>query len=286
MKRVFILLLLVVGVRVVFVGADVVASDQEGISLQDIRNNPENYLPHPLSPPYSGRNEFYAEFTVVSVSEPVTITDWYGREWEICKVLIKDSYDYGLPFYISSEDYQNYTLWVGERAPFNISVSDGPYYESWSLGLVINRIAYKPHDNYHAAYSAYIYLARPANPAAFETSNLLTSPTDVLTGEPVSIFVNITNLGEVEGTYTVTLKINGVVEETNEVTLAGGATETVTFTVTRNVAGTYHIELDGQTGILKVMAPLPLPWWTPWIIGTILVPTLAFAAQHVYKRAR
>jgi hypothetical protein len=131
----------------------------EPISLEDIVNYPENYtLP---GNNLMRNNEFYANFTMVSVSEPVTVTDWYGKEWKICIVVIKDSYGYGVPFYISSEDYQNYTLWVGESAPFNISIGDRPYYESWSLELAINRIAYKPHNDYHAAYSAYIYLAAP-----------------------------------------------------------------------------------------------------------------------------
>lgn len=149
-----LLLLLVVEVGIVFVRVGVVGFDQ-GISLKDIRENPENYL--------NGEwmAELYAEFVVNSVSEPVNTTDWYGNEWEICIVIIRDSYDYELQFCISSDHYQNYTLWVGESAPFKIIVGDGPYYESWSLGLVINRIAYKPHENYHAAYDAYICLVEP-----------------------------------------------------------------------------------------------------------------------------
>ena len=253
----------------------------EPISLENVANYPENYLA--LGNNSIRHNEFHAEFTVVSVSEPVTITDWYGNKWEICIVLIKDSYDYGLPFYILSDNYQNYTIWVGESAPFKISVGDGPYYESWSLGLVINRIAYKPHDNYSAAYSAYIYLARPAKPATFEFSNLLVSPAEVLAGESFSVSVNVTNTGDVKGNHTVTLKINSKVEETKEVTLAVGASETVTFTVTINVAGTYNVDVDGQSGIIEVTADSPFPWRTSWIIGTMAATTLALTVLAFQK---
>jgi len=125
-------------------------------SLEDIINNPENYLPPGDN--ITRHNEFSAEFIVVDVSGPFNLTDMLRREWEICVVVLRDSYNYELSFHISSEDYQNYKLWVGKSAPFNISVSDGPYYESWSFELVINRVAYKPYDNYHGAYSVHIYL--------------------------------------------------------------------------------------------------------------------------------
>lgn len=161
-----LLLFLVVEVGIVSIGVDVVAGDYEKISLEGIRENPENYLEVEVNETivnYGAKSTLYANFTVISVSEPFNFTDVFGNEWEICKVVLKDSYNYHLQFYISSKDYQNHTLWVGESAPFNISIGDGPYYESWSLGLVINRIAYKPHSNYHAAYSAYIYLVPSQN---------------------------------------------------------------------------------------------------------------------------
>ncbi len=92
-------------------------------------------------------------------------------------------------------------------------------------------------------------------PAQFEVSNLVFNPSEVEVGQTVGISVTVTNTGDLQGMYTVTLKINGEVEATEEVTLAGGATETVSFTVTENTAGTYTIGVNGLQRALSVLEP-------------------------------
>ena len=119
-------------------------------------------------------------------------------------------------------------------------------------------------------------------PAAITTSSLSISPREVDIGETVTISVLVANTGEEQGSYTVTLKVNGVVEETREITLAGGASETATFTVAEDEAGTYSVNIDGLTGSFTVrevavppsVVPPPAPppginWtiWRPVIIG-------------------
>ncbi len=93
----------------------------------------------------------------------------------------------------------------------------------------------------------------------FELSNLVVDPSEVGPGETVTVSIVVTNVGELEGTCTVTLKINNIVEATEDVTLAGGATETVTFPVSRDVEGTYNVEVDGLTGTFVVTTPPPSP---------------------------
>jgi len=119
-------------------------------------------------------------------------------------------------------------------------------------------------------------------PAAITASSLTISPREVDIGETVTISILVANTGEEQGSYTVTLKINGVVEETREITLAGGASETATFTVAEDEAGTYSVNIDGLTGSFTVRevavvppaVPPPTPppginWtiWRPVIIG-------------------
>jgi len=97
-------------------------------------------------------------------------------------------------------------------------------------------------------------------PAAFTSSALTISPREVDIGQTVTISVQVTNIGEERGVYSVTLKINGVIEQTREVTLAGGASETVTFTTAKNIAGTYTVDVDGLIGSFTVReAPPPPP---------------------------
>ncbi len=106
-------------------------------------------------------------------------------------------------------------------------------------------------------------------PAAFTVSNLAITPATVNVGETVTISADIANIGEVEGATTATLTINDVVEQTQDVTLAGGATTAVSFNVTKDVAGTYNVEINGQTGSFTVTAP-PSLWWI-WIIIAVVV---------------
>jgi len=88
--------------------------------------------------------------------------------------------------------------------------------------------------------------------AAFTSSRLSISPSAVYIGETVTIGVLIINSGDAAGSYTVTLKIDGVVEETREITLNAGASGEVTFTTAKEVAGTYSVEVSGLSGSFTV----------------------------------
>lgn len=98
----------------------------------------------------------------------------------------------------------------------------------------------------------------PAAPPAFTVSSLSVTPAEVGIGETATISTVITNTGDLAGSYEVALKINGVVEQTKEVTLIGGARQTVTFTTSRDIAGTYAVNVNGQVGAFTVKAP-PVP---------------------------
>lgn len=79
--------------------------------------------------------------------------------------------------------------------------------------------------------------------ADFKVSNLVIEPAEVLTGETVSITVNVTNTGTAEGTYDIVLIVNGVNESSKEITLAPETTETVRFLLSKDTPGTYSIEV-------------------------------------------
>lgn len=89
-------------------------------------------------------------------------------------------------------------------------------------------------------------------PATFKLTNLTISPTQVLPGKSAKISVSVKNEGDISSTYTVSLKIDGITEATRDVTLAGGATQAVSFTVTKNVAQTYNVSVDGLVGSFTV----------------------------------
>jgi len=94
-------------------------------------------------------------------------------------------------------------------------------------------------------------------PAEFEVSNLVFNPSEVGVSEPVTILVTVKNIGDLEGIYEVKLKIDGEIQETENVTLAGDETETVSFTIAKNEAGTYNVTVGGLSGSFLVK---PQPW--------------------------
>jgi len=124
----------------------------------------------------------------------------------------------------------------------------------------------------------------PPEPAAFTPGSPSVSPTEVDIGEAVGISISVANTGGQAGSYTVTLKINDVVEETREVTVAAGASETVTFTTSGDEAGTYSVDVNGLTGsftVKEAAAPPPPPPEKPvnWpVILGIIAAVVAIAA--------
>ncbi|GAI72870.1 unnamed protein product [marine sediment metagenome] len=80
------------------------------------------------------------------------------------------------------------------------------------------------------------------------------------------------------------LRINGAAEATKEVTIHAGFSKEVTFTISRDIAGTYSVDVDGLIGSFTVKevplppappGPPPAPPAPPGINWAILGPILA-----------
>lgn len=96
-------------------------------------------------------------------------------------------------------------------------------------------------------------------PAAFSLTLVDISPTEVAPGEKVNISVSVANNGGMEGSHTAVLKINGVKESEKRVTVAAGERQVVTFSLTREQAGTYNVMVDGLGGSFTVVTPAIVP---------------------------
>lgn len=127
-------------------------------------------------------------------------------------------------------------------------------------------------------------LPPPPPPAKFVLSNLNITPTEVKPGEEVTISVEVTNIGGREWRHTVSLRVNQVLEQTKQITLAPGQTEVVTFTVTRDEPGSYTIEVNGLTKGFTVVAPswLCKCWW----ITMAVVVTIGLLIYFLSRRKR
>jgi hypothetical protein len=103
-----------------------------------------------------------------------------------------------------------------------------------------------------AISQVYSFTTLPEASASFVSSNLSISPATVAAREPVHISVLVTNTGNAAGNYELTLKINDAVEATEEITLDAGASQSVSFTVRREAAGSYSVAVDNLTGSFTV----------------------------------
>ncbi|MCK4733027.1 MAG: PGF-CTERM sorting domain-containing protein, partial [Methanophagales archaeon] len=90
--------------------------------------------------------------------------------------------------------------------------------------------------------------------ATFIASNLV-APSEVEVGKLFTITADVTNTGEVKDTYIIALKIEGKEIETKKVSVAGGETETVGFTVIKDAKGVYNVTVNGQTATFTVIEP-------------------------------
>ena len=102
---------------------------------------------------------------------------------------------------------------------------------------------------------SFVVTKPPVQQAAFSTSDLTVNPTEVEIGGTVTISVVVTNTSDVEDTYHAVLKVNNVVVVAKDVTLAGGASQTVTFTTTKSTDGTYAVSIGSQSGTFMVRSP-------------------------------
>jgi hypothetical protein len=105
-------------------------------------------------------------------------------------------------------------------------------------------------------------------PAAFIISALSITPQEVNIGDEVTISALVTNTGNLEGIYRVALGIDSQVVEIQEINLAGGASQVVTFKISENVADIYSVNINGLSGSFVVKAaatlePAPAPTSTP-----------------------
>ena len=90
-------------------------------------------------------------------------------------------------------------------------------------------------------------------PASFSASYPQISSLQVNPDQLVTISLDIANVGGEGGSHTVTLYINGEVEQSQTVSVPPGGTQSVVFTVSRSVPGTYRVTVEGWSGQFVVV---------------------------------
>jgi len=136
----------------------------------------------------------------------------------------------------------------------------------------------------------------PSTPSAqFELGELGINPAQAEIGETVTISTIVQNTGQLEGSCTLTLRIDGEIEQSRVTTLAAGESQQVSFTVSKDASGTYAVDVNGLTGEFIVLAPEPSlapasspPWisifW--WVILLIAGITASLVYFLIVRRRR
>ena len=134
----------------------------------------------------------------------------------------------------------------------------------------------------HFTTFALIGAITPPVPATFSVSNLSIQPAEVQPNDVVNITLSVANTGGTEGSYSVALKINGVKEAEKSVTIAPGSSQSVSFSVTKEEAGSYSVNVNGLSGSFTVIALAsqpaappeakpPISWTLIGIIAAVVV---------------
>jgi uncharacterized membrane protein len=110
------------------------------------------------------------------------------------------------------------------------------------------------------------YVLPIIGPALFRVSDLTVNPAEVEVGNEVTISLVLTNIGEEEGSYTLVLKVNQVVEDTKTITLDAGASTAVQFKVTEEEAGAYDVEIGELSGGFNVKEVPLIPIFAIYLI--------------------
>jgi len=100
-----------------------------------------------------------------------------------------------------------------------------------------------------------------SEPANLKAAYLLISPEQVMPNQQVKISINIGNDGGSVGARSVALYINGVLEDSQTVTVSPGSSQLVVFTVTRAEPGTYQVLLEGNEGQFTVLGTAGAGHW-------------------------
>jgi hypothetical protein len=92
----------------------------------------------------------------------------------------------------------------------------------------------------------------PAVPAKFEVSSMQIKPNQITVGETATVTAVVANVGGTGGIFNVVLSVDTEKSGSKSVQLDPGASQTVTFPLSKDTAGTYQVEIGDASGTFTV----------------------------------
>lgn len=121
-----------------------------------------------------------------------------------------------------------------------------------------------------------------AGRADIQFTDLRITPATAEVGQAVTIGIVVMNHGDIEGTQSVSLLINGRLTDSELIKLAPGDRQVVTFVMTEHVAGAYSAVVDGWGATFTVKDVVEPPGVNWGMFGRIIGGAVAVAAGLVY----
>ncbi len=121
----------------------------------------------------------------------------------------------------------------------------------------------------------------PPLPASIQVKDLQVSPATPVQGATVTITFTVENTGELEGEYSVEVKVDGSPVETLEGSLEGGDAETLTVEAVAEEEGAHTVSVDGLSAQFTVSKP-PRPF--PVTTAVVVVVVVLAVAVYLYMR--
>ena len=91
-------------------------------------------------------------------------------------------------------------------------------------------------------------------PPMFELSPLSISPQEAFCGQTVNISTTVSNTGG-DGIYWAELELNEAVVDSKDIVITGGSSTILTFSVARDIPGTYNVQIGNRKGSFTVSHP-------------------------------
>jgi hypothetical protein len=93
---------------------------------------------------------------------------------------------------------------------------------------------------------------RLVTPAKLSVNSVNIVPGTVKVNQPLTIYANIANRGDISTYYSLDLKINGQVEQTRSSNISEHTAHQLVFTVYKDEPGTYLVDIEGQQAYFNV----------------------------------
>lgn len=180
---------------------------------------------------------------------------------------------------------------AGTSVELTATPADGYVFDTWSGDLNGSTNPASVSMDSDKEVIANFVLPASEKPGDSSVSNLNISPEQVQPNQQVDITINVANNGEKVGSYEGILYVNGQIEANQTVNISPGSTQTVVFSVTKAIPGTYTVSLGGQQGQFTVVGGqasgggLDIGSTIAIVIIIVLVAALVLVFRRIRKKA-